>query len=234
MSTAVVLPAAGRGERLGPGTPKALRPLAGEPMLVHAVRAALAASGVSCVVVAAPTEELGAVHAQLAPLAAAAQVMIVAGGLSRQQSVAAALAALPDGVDVVLVHDAARPLTPASQFDAVAEAVRAGHDAVVPGLPVTDTIKQVGVDGRVLGTPERVLLRAIQTPQGFRREVLAAAHAASESATDATATDDAGLVERMGGSVYVVPGHEEAFKVTHPLDLLLAEAVLGARRTQPA
>jgi 2-C-methyl-D-erythritol 4-phosphate cytidylyltransferase len=208
-------------------------------MLVHAVRAALAASGVCCVGVAAPPEELGAVHAQLDRLAATAQVIIVAGGSSRQQSVAAALAALPDGVDVVLVHDAARPLTPASQFDVVAEAVRAGHDAVVPGLAVTDTIKQVGVDGRVLGTPARVLLRAIQTPQGFRREILAAAHAASESATDAptdaaTTTDDAGLVERMGGSVYVVPGHEEAFKVTHPLDLLLAEAVLGARRTQPA
>jgi 2-C-methyl-D-erythritol 4-phosphate cytidylyltransferase len=113
--------------------------------------------------------------------------------------------------------------------DRVAAAVRDGADAVVPGLPVADTVKRVDPTGRVEETLDRSALRAIQTPQGFRRPVLAAAHAGADGAVS-DVTDDAGLVERAGGTVVVVPGDEEAFKVTRPLDLLLAEALLTRRR----
>ena len=232
--TAAVVPAAGRGERLGPGAPKALRLLGGVPMLVHAVRALASARSVDLVVIAAPEDGVDAVHALLAEhhLVDAgpgrAETMVVAGGDTRQGSVARALVALPLDVDVVLVHDAARPLVPASLVDLVAGTVRGGADAVVPGLGVADTIKAVGAGGVVTATLDRSSLRAIQTPQGFRRTTLTAAHAAADP--DAPATDDAGLVENLGGAVLVVPGDEEAFKVTRPLDLLLAEAVLARRR----
>lgn len=226
MTAAAVIPAAGRGDRLGPGTPKALRPLGGAPMLVHAVRAMSAARSIDMVVVAAPPAEAGEVRALLVSHELPAEVVVVAGGATRQASVAAALAVLPEAVDVVLVHDAARPLAPSELADAVVAAVRAGADAVVPVVPVVDTVKVVS-GSTVTGTPDRATLRAVQTPQGFRRAVLARAHA---QAGERTATDDAGLVEALGVPVHVVDGHPEAFKVTRPLDLVLAEAVLTARR----
>jgi 2-C-methyl-D-erythritol 4-phosphate cytidylyltransferase len=232
--TAVIVPAAGRGERLGPGAPKALRVLGGVPMLVHAVRALAGARSVDLVVVAAPEDGVPDVvallgeHGLLDPDGARAGASVVAGGETRQASVARALHALPDDVDVVLVHDAARPLVPTSLVDSVASAVRAGAEAVVPGLGVADTIKAVDEHDAVTATLDRSRLRAIQTPQGFRRTTLTAAHAAADP--DAPATDDAGLVEALGATVLVVPGDEEAFKVTRPLDLLLAEAVLARRR----
>lgn len=230
----MVVPAAGRGERLGPGAPKALRVLGGVPMLVLAVNGIASTRGVDLVVVAAPPDDLAEVRSLLAdhgldavhPGRAAATV--VAGGSNRQESVAAALQSLPADVDVVLVHDAARPLVPGSLVAAVIAAVRDGAPAVVPGLPVTDTVKRVDDRAAVRETLERSVLRAVQTPQGFRRDVLAAAHAAADPSRPAT--DDAGLVEAAGVPVTVIPGDEEAFKVTHPLDLLLAEAVLARRR----
>ena len=232
--TAAIVPAAGRGERLGPGAPKALRTLGGVPMLVHAVRALASARAVDLVVVAAPEDGVDDVvallteHGLLDAAPGRAGAVVVAGGDTRQDSVARALQALPDDVDVVLVHDAARPLVPTSLVDAVAAAVRGGADAVVPGLAVADTIKSVDPSDLVSATLDRSALRAVQTPQGFRRATLTAAHAAADP--DAPATDDAGLVERLGGAVLVVPGDEEAFKVTRPLDLVLAEAVLSRRR----
>lgn len=232
--TAAVVPAAGRGERLGPGAPKALRLLGGVPMLVHAVRALATARSVDLVVIAAPEDGVAdvvallAAHNLLDSAPGVAPSMVVSGGETRQDSVARALVSLPTEVDVVLVHDAARPLVPTSLIDAVAAAVRAGAPAVVPGIPVADTVKQVDADGTVVTTLDRSALRAIQTPQGFTRQVLSAAHAASDP--DLPATDDAGLVEAQGVPVLVVPGDEEAFKVTRPIDLVLAEAVLARRR----
>ena len=224
---AAIVPAAGRGERLGPGAPKALRLLGGVPLLVHAVRNLAAARLVDLVVVAAPPDQVTAVRALLADHHTGATLHVVPGGPTRPESVRAALAALPDAVAVVLVHDAARPLAPVELIDAVASAVRAGADAVVPGLPVTDTVKRV--DGDVVTeTVDRSALRSVQTPQGFRRTVLEEAHL---DLTDEGITDDAGLVERAGYSVIVVPGAEEAFKVTRPLDLVLAEAVLARQRS---
>ena len=228
--TAVLVPAAGRGERLGPGAPKALRLLGGVPMLVHAVRALAASRAVDIVVVAAPEGDVDEVSAILADQVDSAEVIIVSGGDTRQGSVARALIALPDEVDVVLVHDAARPLVPAELVSAVVAAVRSGHVAVVPGLAVVDTIKSVDEADDVSGTIDRSILRAIQTPQGFTRTVLQQAHALA----DDDATDDAGLVERLGMPVHVIPGHEEAFKVTRPFDILVAEAVLARRRAAGA
>ena len=221
MTVAVLVPAAGLGTRLGPGAPKALRALAGEPLLVHAVRGLRAAPCVGPIVVAAPAEAVG----EVAALLAAYDVEVVAGGSERQDSVARALAALPAHVDVVLVHDAARCLTPASVVERVVAAVRAGAPAVVPVVPVADTVKEVA-HGRILRTLDRGRLVAVQTPQGFSRETLEEAH---RGATGEAATDDAGLVEALGRSVATVAGDEEAFKVTRPVDLLLAEAVLRAR-----
>ena len=225
--TAAIVPAAGRGERLGPGAPKALRQLAGAPLLVHAVRALVRARAVDLVVVAAPPDDVAGVRRLLASLDDVSDLEVVPGGATRQDSVRAALSVLPPDVDVVLVHDAARPLVPVDLVNAVAAAVRAGAEAVVPVLPVTDTIREVDPWGRAVATPDRSALRSVQTPQGFRRSVLENAHV---SAGAAQRTDDAGLVEQAGGVVHVIAGSEEAFKVTRPLDLLLAEAVLARRR----
>lgn len=224
--TAAIVPAAGRGERLGPGAPKALRTLAGQPMLLHAVRALASARSIDLVVVAAPEDGVDEARSILAGIDTEAEIVIVSGGDTRQDSVARALLALPGDVDVVLVHDAARPLVPPDVVDRVAAAVRGGYDAVIPTLGVVDTIKEVDGDV-VIGTLDRSRVHAVQTPQGFARPVLQRAHAASEGSD---ATDDAGLVERMGVIVHAVPGDEEAFKITRPLDLVLAEAILVRRR----
>jgi 2-C-methyl-D-erythritol 4-phosphate cytidylyltransferase len=211
------VPAAGSGVRLGPGDPKALRLLAGRSLLFHAVTRLRAAASVETVIVAVPpgcereiADELG--------------VITVGGGATRQDSVRAALSVLPTDVDIVLVHDAARPLAPVALIEAVADAVRGGAVAVVPGLAVDDTVKRVDAAGLVVETPARERLRAIQTPQGFRRDVLQRAHAQGGSGV----TDDAGLVERLGEPVLVIPGAAEAFKITRPEDLARAEGLLAA------
>ncbi|MCX4511685.1 MULTISPECIES: 2-C-methyl-D-erythritol 4-phosphate cytidylyltransferase [Streptomyces] len=231
--TAVVIPAAGRGVRLGPGAPKALRALNGTPMLIHAVRAMAASRAVSLVVVVAPPDGAPEVKNLLDAhaLPERTDYLVVPGGDTRQESVRLGLEALPETIGTVLVHDAARPLVPVDTVDAVIEAVRDGAPAVVPALPLADTVKQVeprakGEPEPVVATPERARLRAVQTPQGFDRDTLVRAH---ETVTD-DVTDDASMVEQLGAPVVVVPGHEEAFKVTRPLDLVLAEAVLARRR----
>lgn len=187
------------------------------------------ARAVQVLVVVAPPDGAAEVRALLDAheLPGSTDITVVPGGATRQESVSLGLAALPEDVDVVLVHDAARPLVPVETVEGVVEAVRAGAPAVVPGLPLADTVKSVDPDtGVVTGTPQRSLLRAVQTPQGFDRATLAKAHAT----VTGEVTDDAGMVEQLGVPVVVVPGHEEAFKVTRPLDLVLAEAVLARRR----
>ncbi len=228
--TAVLVPAAGRGERLGPGAPKALRTLGGVPMLVHAVRALAGSRVVDLVVVAAPEDSLDSVAAMLDEQGLGADVSVVAGGDTRQDSVARALLTLPSDVDIVLVHDAARPLVPEQVVTSVVAAVAAGHPAVIPVLPVVDTIKEVDASAIVVRTVDREVLRAVQTPQGFQRAVLQQAHAESDLGT----TDDAGLVEALGVPVFCVAGHEEAFKVTRPIDVVMAEAILARRRASGA
>ena len=220
MSGAVtaLVPAAGRGVRLGADVPKAFVALCGRSLLWRAVHGLLESGCIDEVVVAVAAEDAG--HAADA-LAGVDRVRFVTGGAQRSDSVRAALDAVP-GIDVVLVHDAARCLTPASVIRDVVAAVRAGHSAVVPVLPVTDTVKQVDAGGSVVATVDRSALRVAQTPQGFDAALLRRAHAAN----GAPATDDAGLVERLGERVMTVPGHPHAFKITTPFDLAVAEAVL--------
>ena len=219
----VIIVAAGSGTRLGADVPKAFVPLAGEPLLGHALRGALACADE--VVVVAPADWQDVARDVVAATSGpewAAYATVVPGGAERGDSVAAGLRALGPDVEVVLVHDAARALAPAELFDRVAAAVRDGAPAVVPGVPVVDTIKQVDAAGHVVGTPERAALRAIQTPQGFRRTVLERAHALSSDATD-----DAALVERLGEPVLVVEGDRRALKVTTADDLDTAARILA-------
>lgn len=223
---AVVLVAAGAGVRLGGGTPKALRWLAGEPLVVHAARRVLAADCVGCLVVVAPAGHESTVTQLVEPLiAGACQLTVVVGGAQRQDSVAAGLAVVPAEFDIVLVHDAARALTPANQIDDVAAAVRAGHAAVVPVLPVVDTVVEVAPDDRLVRQVDRSVLRAVQTPQGFQREVLLKAH--RNAPAGGGATDDAGLVARLGVPVQTIPGSGYALKITTRHDLMVAEALLA-------
>ncbi|MDM7855391.1 2-C-methyl-D-erythritol 4-phosphate cytidylyltransferase [Cellulomonas alba] len=242
MTVAAILTAAGSGTRLGHPLPKALVPLRGERLLLHAARGLLAArttagERVEVLVVTTPADRVDEVAALLAGVLGEADVRVevVLGGATRQASVAAAIAVLPHDVDVVLVHDAARPLAPPSLAARVVEAVRAGHAAVVPGLPVVDTVKRVGpADGsgaeRVRETVARTDLRAVQTPQGFERALLVEAHTAGadHGRDERTAvSDDAGLVERLGRPVWVVRGDDRAAKITTARDLALAELLLA-------
>jgi 2-C-methyl-D-erythritol 4-phosphate cytidylyltransferase len=143
-----------------------------------------------------------------------AGVVAVAGGSTRSDSVRCGLAAVAADATIVCVHDAARPFADSSLYEAVIAAVRAGADGAVPGIVVTDTIKQVDADGVVVATPDRQHLVAVQTPQAFRAGVLRRAHA-----TGGQGTDDASLVEALGGRVVVVPGADENRKITRPDDL---------------
>ena len=213
----VIVVAAGSGTRLDAGMPKAFVPIAGRPMLAHALAGVLGAGDDAAIVVVAPADALA--HAGEIVSAAAGRasdrIVVVAGGAQRQASVAAGLAALPASVQTVLVHDAARALTPAVQFVRVAaEVVRTG-DSVIPVLPVADTIKRVDAAGAALETVDRSSLGAVQTPQGFPRGPLEAAYA---SATDLH-TDDAGLIAAAGGRVITISGSDDAFKITTPADL---------------
>lgn len=227
-----VLTAAGSGSRLGCEVPKALVELSGRPLVWWAARG-LRAGGVGTIVVTAPAASLDEFRAGIADIGG---VEVVAGSdRSRQASVALGLAALGqrNEGDVVLVHDAARPLTPAQVTARVIDAVRAGAGAVIPVLPVTDTLKSVDASGVVTGTPRRADMVAVQTPQGFRWDVLMRAHEAGASlgADEAVAaTDDAGLVEAIGAVVHTVAGDEHSLKVTRPLDLSLAQLLAGQER----
>jgi 2-C-methyl-D-erythritol 4-phosphate cytidylyltransferase len=214
MRIAAILVAAGAGQRLGADVPKAFCTVQGRTLLSYAHARFAAHPAVGPMIVVAPSDRLE--HAK-----ALTGAVVVAGGATRQDSVAAGLAALPPDVDAVLVHDVARAFVPAEVIDRVVAALRDGADAVIPTRPVTDTIKRVDARGRVVETVERSTLVAVQTPQGFRRDVLVAAHAAGPIGV----TDDAGLVEALGGTVVAVDGADEAFKITRPWDLLLAEAV---------
>ena len=245
MPTALVLPAAGSGTRLGAGLPKAFVPLAGRPLLAHAVAGAVRSGVIDAIVIAAPAALLEdaqriAQAAAEAPVGSSAgppgpgpggdsvPISVVAGGADRTVSVAAALAAVPHA-DRVLVHDAARCLTPAAVYRRVVAAREQGAAAVVPVLPVTDTVKTATDAGTVVGDLDRAALRRVQTPQGFVRDVLV--HRAEP---DPAATDDAGLVERLDVAVVGVAGDEAALKITHPIDLRIAELHLDdARGTDP-
>lgn len=217
-TVAAVLVAGGSGSRLGAGVPKAFVEVAGRTLLEHAAGRFLGHDAVRDVVIAAPPALTGTAT-DLVPRAT-----VVAGGRTRQESVARALAVLAADVEVVLVHDVARAFVPAVLIGRVLDGLRQqGAAGAVPFLGVTDTVRRVTATGDLGELVDRAALAAMQTPQGFRRAVLDRAHAA---ASTADATDDAALVQALGERVVAVRGDERAFKVTVPLDLMLAEALV--------
>jgi 2-C-methyl-D-erythritol 4-phosphate cytidylyltransferase/2-C-methyl-D-erythritol 2,4-cyclodiphosphate synthase len=231
----VIVVAAGSGSRLGRDQPKAFVPLASRSILEHALTGVFGMTEAAQVIVVAPAAQLDDARsiAVAAAGAAAGSLDVVAGGDTRQASVARGLAQVRGDVSVVLVHDAARALTPAGLFDSVVAAVRSSGHGIVPGLPVVDTIKNVDAAGGILGTVDRSQLSAVQTPQGFPRALLDAAFAwaAALPATDAAGrdlTDDAALVAAAGNPVGSIPGDPLAFKVTTAWDLRRAELLLAA------
>jgi 2-C-methyl-D-erythritol 4-phosphate cytidylyltransferase len=205
----VIVVAAGSGSRFG--GPKQLEALGSERVLDRSVSVALGASD-GVVVVVAP-DQVDAMAAD--PLVGGRGVTVVAGADSRSGSVRAGLAAVPPRAGVVLVHDAARPLATPALYAAVIDAVRDGADAAVPAVAVTDTIRRRGA-----GVVDRSELVAVQTPQGFRAAALRAAHEGNPEATD-----DATLVEDLGGKVVLVPGETTNLKITTPSDLIVARAL---------
>jgi 2-C-methyl-D-erythritol 4-phosphate cytidylyltransferase len=208
---------------LAAGIPKAFYQLEGQSLVERAVTGLRASGVVDTVVVAVPPERTDEAKLILGHIAT-----IVAGGPNRTESVRNALSAMSaDPPEFVLVHDAARALTPPSLIVRVVQALRVGHSAVIPALPLSDTVKAVDANGVVLGTPQRAGLRAVQTPQGFATDVLLSAYkTAAEQAGAVDYTDDASLVEQVGGKVQVVDGDPLAFKITTQLDLLLAKAIV--------
>ena len=241
---AVIVVAAGSGTRLAAGQPKAFVPLQGRPMLAHALHGVAGMREPAQIVVVVPADrvtEARRIAAQVAEARAIGSVMtpdieVVVGGESRQESVQLGLARLRPSVAIVLVHDAARALTPSALADAVVDAVRRTAHGVVPGLAVSDTIKRVdpatpdAALGTVLGTIDRSELAAVQTPQGFPRDVLIAAVAAASPEM----TDDAAIVAAAGHVVRVIAGHPLAFKITTRADLDRAEHLLAAAASADA
>jgi 2-C-methyl-D-erythritol 4-phosphate cytidylyltransferase len=214
-TVAAILVAGGSGERLGAGRPKAFVEVAGATLLEHAVARFAGHPAIRRCVVVAPAGRVD-------EAARLTGVPAVAGGADRRASVAAGLAALDEDVEFVLVHDVARPFVPVGVLDAVIAALHGGADAAVPVVAIHDTVRRVDPSGALAGVVDRAGLVAVQTPQGFRRPLLVAAHAHPGGAS---ATDDAALLEALGHEVVAVPGDELAFKVTTPLDLARAETV---------
>lgn len=219
----VIVVAAGSGTRLGAGAPKAFVGIDGSSILRHALEGVFAAPLAQVVVVAPAGREGDAISEALATAGDRRDlVSVVAGGETRQASVAAGLAALWADVEVVLVHDAARALTPAEVFERVIGAIDGGAAGAIPVLPVIDTIKRVAGD-EIVAAVDRAELAAAQTPQGFRRDVLDEAY----DAALADFTDDAALVAEAGHAVAAVPGHPLAFKITTATDLERARHLIA-------
>jgi 2-C-methyl-D-erythritol 4-phosphate cytidylyltransferase/2-C-methyl-D-erythritol 2,4-cyclodiphosphate synthase len=225
--TAVIVVAAGSGTRLGLGIPKAFVGLVGQTLLERTLRSLALLTDPHQIIVVAPASFMDEARATVLSTlpSLAPYVPVVSGGATRQESVVAGLAVLDPAVEVVLVHDAARALTPPALVERVARAVRATQAGVIPVLPVVDSLKQVAPDGDVLGIADRSQLAAAQTPQGFPRAALEAAYAQAEH-TDFT--DDATVFAAAGGRVTTVAGDDLAFKITTAWDLSRAEQVVRA------
>ena len=222
-TAAVVIVAAGSGTRLGRELPKAYVECAGVTILERSLRTVLTLAEPVQVVVVAPEALVRETEELCRRAAGSVEVLVTAGGATRQDSVARGLALLAAGVETVLVHDAARALTPVAQFERVLAAVRSTGGGAIPGLPVTDTIKRIDADSAILDTVDRAQLAAVQTPQGFPRHLLDEAYAAAGREF----TDDAALLAAHGRGSVVVPGDPLAFKITTPWDLARAEQLLA-------
>ena len=222
-----LIAAAGSSQRMA-GENKLLLPLGGRSVLAHTLQAVDAATGVNEIVIAAREEDL-VKFAELCKLWGIQKpVKIIVGGKTREESVLRAAIEANENADLLAVQDGARPFVTPELIDSVIEAARV-HFAAAPAIPVKDTVK-VAVDGVVRETPDRSLLYAVQTPQVFDAQLL---RAALKSAVDAGAvlTDDCSAVERLGKEIYLIAGLEENIKITTPLDMILAEAILAKRES---
>ncbi len=213
------------------GAPKPFLELGGRPVLLWALETLLAPEYTAALVVVLPPG-----RAERSPdwlTARDPRIRVVSGGATRTESVARGLDALPEDVDVICVHDGARPFVDSETLARLVETATTGVGAVV-GYPAVDTIKDVSDDGVVQGTPDRARLWQVQTPQVFPAALLRAAYATEQDhprrGSGAVAWDDAQLVERAGGTVRVIRGSPDNLKVTYPRDLMLAEAILAGRR----
>ena len=222
----VVIVAAGTGSRSGSEELKQFRWVAGKPMLLHSVQTFMARADVGMVVCVLPQQYAGDPPPWLFQCDAD-RLLVSIGGRTRGESVANGLDDLPDEAEIVLVHDAARPLVDADTIERVVASVRDGVSTIA-ALPVVDTLKEVSSDGRVVRTIERAGLWRAQTPQGFPRRVIVDAHRRAR-AERISATDDAALCERLGIPVRVVRGSERALKVTEPADFARLEALTAVR-----
>lgn len=237
LSVGVLIPAAGMGIRLGEEIPKAFVELRGITLLQRCLHEILDSQCVNHCVIAVPDNRVESTRALFPPSLNDMTIDIVAGGKERADSVRAALEIL-NNVEVILVHDAARCLAPAQLIRTVVETVISGSDAVIPILPLVDTIKRINIQGRVIDTIDRSTLGAVQTPQGFRATTLYRAHHNADIRGGAAAysgiTDDAQLVEALGIPIQTVEGSPRAFKITTPMDLIVAEALIDNAHTKRA
>ena len=230
--TVALVPAAGRGLRIGGPVPKQFLALGGQPLIVHTLRVLQASAVVDEIVLAVPETEIDYCRTQIVAAHRFTKVAnVVSGGKERQDSVRHALEATDPGVSIVLVHDAVRPFVTAQMVDAVVGSAHKTGAAIV-ALPMRDTVKQVGEDRVIERTIDRRPLWLAQTPQAFRRDWLLDAHRKAQT-EGIHATDDAYLIEWFGHAVSVVEGSGENIKVTRPEDLVIAEAILASRQTKP-
>ena len=228
--TVALVPAAGRGLRMGGLVPKQFLSIGGLPLIVHSLRTLQASSVIDAIVLAVPQADLAYCQSDIVDAHRFTKVIkVVAGGQERQDSVRNALAVLDNQVEIVVVHDAVRPFLTERMLEEVVAAARATGAAII-ALPMRDTVKYVGADHVIERTVDRRPLWLAQTPQAFRRDWLQEAHRRAQIES-VPATDDAYLLEWMGYSVKVVEGSGENIKVTRPEDMVIGEAILASRQS---
>lgn len=230
---AAVVPAGGRGVRMGSRTPKQFLQLAGVPLLVHSLRVLEASQTIGEIILVVPETDVTACQNELVPAFGFSKISrVISGGTRRQDSVWNGLQAVDGRTDVVVVHDAVRPFVTEAMVQAVVDRARV-HGAALVGIPLRDTIKRVGPDGMIEATLDRQRLWSAQTPQAFKIELLREAHQSGQR-DNVDVTDDAGLVERLGRPVSIVTGTADNVKMTRPEDLLMGEAIAAAKRNGPS
>ncbi len=231
MKAAAIIAAAGEGLRMKNAIRKQYLVLEEKPVLVRSLQLFLDHRAITEIIIVVPPGEQDAVSSLLQPYCQLEGIRLIEGGSSRQESVERGLKAVSEEADLVCIHDAARPLASADLLDALLdtaseEAVSSrGCGSAVPVIPLSDTVKEVDREGFILSTPARDSLGLVQTPQVFRREIILEAYRYA-AAKNFEATDDASLVEAMGRPVRTVPGELNNFKITSPLDLMLASLLL--------
>lgn len=227
--TVALVPAAGRGLRMGGSAPKQFLALGGQPLILHSLRVLHASSIIDEIILAVPHNEMDYCLKEIVAKHHFTKVTkVVPGGHERQDSVRHALEAVHDDVDVVLIHDAVRPFLTERMVEEVVRSAREKGAAII-ALPMKDTVKQVGANHVIERTVDRQSLWMAQTPQAFRRDWLLTAHRKAH-AEGIRATDDAYLIEWAGHPVSVVEGSGENIKVTRPEDMVIGEAILAARK----